>query len=89
MFKIEGRVLEVVPDKQVKGAFGYEPAIEVRVQREVGKDFTDSVMIPDTPANRAGVRAGMDFSAPCIIEGLLSKAGKPWIQARSAYQAAK
>lgn len=87
MFSVKGKIREVVPGKQVRGAFGFQDALLLRVEREPGKDFTDSVFVPDTPGNRAALREGALFDAPCMVEATQYQGGRPYIVVRSGYEA--
>lgn len=85
-FFVRGIIKEVETDAVVRGAFGSEAALNLKLEKVTGKDYTQSVMVPDTPANRAALKPGVEFHAPCVIEGGEYE-GRGYIRVRSSYQA--
>lgn len=70
MFGCSGKIVDVVPGKSIRGAFGPEPAIMLRVQRDPSSDFTDQVYIPETRENLDRFKVGVAFNEPVTLEAV-------------------
>lgn len=86
MFYAKGQIVSVDDGKSIKGAFGFVDALAVKIQREPGSEYTQTIMVADTPGNRAGLKPGIMFDAPCIVEAGVYE-NKPYVKARSAFEA--